>query len=98
MRPRPDAAENGDDDLGPAPVLRAASMRPRPDAAENALGGPGSPRPACFNEAAARCRGKRGRDLQAPPPGDHASMRPRPDAAENQEVVSLEREFEAQLQ
>ena len=60
MRPRPDAAEN---QRGRAEILtdRAlASMRPRPDAAENAgddlerdLGG------RRFNEAAARCRGKR---------------------------------------
>ena len=58
MRPRPDAAENGQrgDFCHHSPP---ASMRPRPDAAEN------SPaawyaRPAlrCFNEAAARCRGK----------------------------------------
>ena len=38
--------------------------------------------PACFNEAAARCRGKLSPDrhdvLRT-----HASMRPRPDAAEN---------------
>ena len=36
-----------------------ASMRPRPDAAEN--GSSSRPRPGgrrCFNEAAARCRGK----------------------------------------
>ena len=60
MRPRPDAAEN----RYPVPPLRSglpgASMRPRPDAAENRR------RPAAadrrgrrFNEAAARCRGKR---------------------------------------
>ena len=59
MRPRPDAAENistGERRW----LIRSASMRPRPDAAEN-------PRqnedrmtsPVCFNEAAARCRGKR---------------------------------------
>ena len=62
-----------------------ASMRPRPDAAENRLftqtfTDAGS----CFNEAAARCRGKRGSDRG---PGRQrqagASMRPRPDAAEN---------------
>ena len=59
MRPRPDAAENpvsARRDHG----IRGASMRPRPDAAENAATmreGSGSlPR---FNEAAARCRGKR---------------------------------------
>ena len=58
MRPRPDAAENAQ-----LPVLAldrpAASMRPRPDAAENSgcSSRPDSP-PPCFNEAAARCRGK----------------------------------------
>ena len=37
----------------------AASMRPRPDAAENPKTRPTNARPAtCFNEAAARCRGK----------------------------------------
>ena len=43
-------------------------------------------RSICFNEAAARCRGKRG---LVPIRGgsDAASMRPRPDAAEN--VVSF---------
>ena len=35
MRPRPDAAENGDPFNWP-PFGRPASMRPRPDAAENA--------------------------------------------------------------
>ena len=60
-----------------------ASMRPRPDAAENVhdhgdqRGGAG-----CFNEAAARCRGKPGDDGVSPAWQD-ASMRPRPDAAEN---------------
>ena len=61
MRPRPDAAENGLQREGGLPQ-ETASMRPRPDAAEN-------PKPAgctwCrrpgFNEAAARCRGKRDR-------------------------------------
>ena len=60
-----------------------ASMRPRPDAAENRAGRPPRPRRSIrFNEAAARCRGKRAQgvlqvsDLVA-------SMRPRPDAAEN---------------
>ena len=82
MRPRPDAAENP----VARPILRAppvASMRPRPDAAENTARRTLSTwRSACFNEAAARCRGKR-------PLRDHgalraaASMRPRPDAAEN---------------
>ena len=61
MRPRPDAAENP-----PARDRRVeavgASMRPRPDAAENRLKRP----LRCnglvgFNEAAARCRGKRPR-------------------------------------
>ena len=60
MRPRPDAAENH-------PYVSAlfvappdASMRPRPDAAENrALRCATRPAlSACFNEAAARCRGK----------------------------------------
>ena len=37
MRPRPDAAENGDRHVG-RPALRSASMRPRPDAAENGSG------------------------------------------------------------
>ena len=37
-----------------------ASMRPRPDAAENAGCGAAARGSACgFNEAAARCRGKR---------------------------------------
>ena len=36
-----------------------------------------------FNEAAARCRGKRLRQVQRGVPGGVASMRPRPDAAEN---------------
>ena len=69
MRPRPDAAENHGSPNRPA-AARTASMRPRPDAAEN----PDTQRvadeirPARFNEAAARCRGKpspgsaRGRD------------------------------------
>ena len=35
-----------------------------------------------FNEAAARCRGKRGRSARRGV-GARASMRPRPDAAEN---------------
>ena len=82
MRPRPDAAEKP---RRRDAVLRAgnASMRPRPDAAEK-RGRPGrGPRArACFNEAAARCRGKTclggyGRSVPEP-----ASMRPRPDAAE----------------
>ena len=59
MRPRPDAAENAGD-AGAAALVTAASMRPRPDAAENvgrARWRPGTA--SCFNEAAARCRGKR---------------------------------------
>ena len=61
MRPRPDAAENS---LGFAGAIEeaAASMRPRPDAAENlgvAVIRTGVERG--FNEAAARCRGKRGK-------------------------------------
>ena len=68
MRPRPDAAENGHGDAGEQhPRGHHASMRPRPDAAENA-------RPAAaaafavsrFNEAAARCRGKRVRVSVSP--------------------------------
>ena len=61
-----------------------ASMRPRPDAAENNLGTQnGVPVGFCFNEAAARCRGKpAGRGSGAVRRG-RASMRPRPDAAEN---------------
>ena len=63
MRPRPDAAENRRARRGdPDPV--SASMRPRPDAAENGRG------PSIrtigrrgFNEAAARCRGKRPRQV-----------------------------------
>ena len=59
MRPRPDAAENPDaedDERGADP----ASMRPRPDAAENRAPRPlpSGPLRCCFNEAAARCRGK----------------------------------------
>ena len=59
MRPRPDAAENSS---RPAffRTERKASMRPRPDAAENARSGPRRRRRRRrFNEAAARCRGKR---------------------------------------
>ena len=59
MRPRPDAAENPDA-AGRTPPPRPASMRPRPDAAENESGchSRGAARRR-FNEAAARCRGKR---------------------------------------
>ena len=60
MRPRPDAAENRLTEAERAEWKHPASMRPRPDAAENyatALpSGGGAPG---FNEAAARCRGKR---------------------------------------
>ena len=60
MRPRPDAAENrGDRGRHGGVVL--ASMRPRPDAAENSSRTPLAPTVVMrFNEAAARCRGKRG--------------------------------------
>ena len=37
----------------------------------------------CFNEAAARCRGKRSQPLRGVWSVMCASMRPRPDAAEN---------------
>ena len=82
MRPRPDAAEK---------MLRraiehppgAASMRPRPDAAEKVLVAAVAPRrPASFNEAAARCRGKVRRGWKTRRGAYYASMRPRPDAAE----------------
>ena len=59
MRPRPDAAENRPLAMV-ALKTSVASMRPRPDAAEN--GGARSlttPTTPSFNEAAARCRGKR---------------------------------------
>ena len=61
MRPRPDAAENTPDPNRTA-AGPSASMRPRPDAAENGPG-PCNPRDhgSGFNEAAARCRGKRRR-------------------------------------
>ena len=59
MRPRPDAAENCR--MGRRRRRRRpASMRPRPDAAENRGRSPPSGPCGCrFNEAAARCRGKR---------------------------------------
>ena len=61
-----------------------ASMRPRPDAAENAPAFHLTKFPAAgFNEAAARCRGKRGAGQGSVLPRLPASMRPRPDAAEN---------------
>ena len=66
-----------------------ASMRPRPDAAENSRESPsGFSLSDCFNEAAARCRGKRVHDGQTQGVLD-ASMRPRPDAAENRCVDHL---------
>ena len=58
MRPRPDAAENVEADA-PLAEDHRASMRPRPDAAENERQAGCTKKPAhCFNEAAARCRGK----------------------------------------
>ena len=68
--------------------LPGASMRPRPDAAENARQ-PGSldPRALRFNEAAARCRGKRPHALEHQEEARPASMRPRPDAAENRQAA-----------
>ena len=90
MRPRPDAAENAGGRVAADCRAAAASMRPRPDAAENPRSGPaaGPARPR-FNEAAARCRGKRARVLFGPPPQGAASMRPRPDAAENAGRIKL---------
>ena len=86
MRPRPDAAENA---VQRPQDLRArddASMRPRPDAAENTQGkGRDGHCRRCFNEAAARCRGKRGAPPPPRSPDRSASMRPRPDAAENRQ-------------
>ena len=83
MRPRPDAAENSDAGAA-ARGGRAASMRPRPDAAENHDGRRSSrPTGNCFNEAAARCRGKQPFAYSAMSFLSRASMRPRPDAAEN---------------
>ena len=66
MRPRPDAAENAA--RNDRPVAGGdASMRPRPDAAENFLWTHHTSAPStCFNEAAARCRGKR-----SPAAADH---------------------------
>ena len=47
----------------------AASMRPRPDAAENSPRGQAvPPGPFRFNEAAARCRGKRRVPRRGRPP------------------------------
>ena len=45
---------------------------------------------ASFNEAAARCRGKRLRGRDPRPDRGHASMRPRPDAAENRKRTMAE--------
>ena len=61
MRPRPDAAENKYPTSHPNLDYLSASMRPRPDAAENRTrtSSRSRRRPARFNEAAARCRGKR---------------------------------------
>ena len=59
MRPRPDAAENFVR-ISHCQVSVRASMRPRPDAAENTRDRRrGRAGPRRFNEAAARCRGKR---------------------------------------
>ena len=92
MRPRPDAAENNQWP-GVSGFNVAASMRPRPDAAENPRSRSASSRSrSCFNEAAARCRGKH--DDRLPGVGElSASMRPRPDAAEN----AVERELRRRL-
>ena len=59
MRPRPDAAENVYQEMNVDPDM-VASMRPRPDAAENPFRSARcAPADDGFNEAAARCRGKR---------------------------------------
>ena len=42
----------------------------------------------CFNEAAARCRGKLDRLAEVAAVLGRASMRPRPDAAENDEIAA----------
>ena len=84
MRPRPDAAENRSRTCAPNGPGVPASMRPRPDAAENPRGRSAAhARGSCFNEAAARCRGKPCRRHRADRTQPCASMRPRPDAAEN---------------
>ena len=74
---------------------RRASMRPRPDAAENTR----TPRTRHagrrgFNEAAARCRGKREPSTSDSHLIPRASMRPRPDAAENigEEITKVDAE------
>ena len=66
------------------PGRACASMRPRPDAAENNFAGRSTRAGGVrrFNEAAARCRGKRGGEGETRTTAG-ASMRPRPDAAEN---------------
>ena len=97
MRPRPDAAENGNKRKGRF-TGRVASMRPRPDAAENfSFQAPGRPLQRRFNEAAARCRGKREGVVRGVGGAWHASMRPRPDAAENLERAAKV-QWAAQLQ
>ena len=87
MRPRPDAAENLSGNC-PHFSYAKASMRPRPDAAENPPAPAETPiRYECFNEAAARCRGKRttSRPEAAPPNSFNEAAarcrgkRPRPD-------------------
>ena len=45
----------------------------------------------CFNEAAARCRGKRPEKARLESPDYQASMRPRPDAAENSRLADRRR-------
>ena len=86
MRPRPDAAENGETTARwncSATRFNEAAARCR-----GKLGGAGTLRVTAmgFNEAAARCRGKRVAHTTA---GEMAgaSMRPRPDAAENVAVL-----------
>ena len=84
MRPRPDAAENAHVPVDEQ-LAGAASMRPRPDAAENRSRWTWfrAQSSCCFNEAAARCRGKRRAMPSDRQRRTDASMRPRPDAAEN---------------
>ena len=83
MRPRPDATENVVRHLAEIIAL-VASMRPRPDATEN-MERTLKPAPdtSRFNEAAARCHGKRAQPPRRPAGSRSASMRPRPDATEN---------------
>ena len=67
-----------------------ASMRPRPDAAENSeVHRELHMEWAGFNEAAARCRGKRPRGRRRRDGRAVASMRPRPDAAENGRIEEV---------